>query len=378
MTSPIQHTSPAATAGAANAVARLREALVNGDVEGAQSFRWLAPRPPGERDLLSDLAAAEGIGPAVRQLSKFWSRATVSLEHIRPVSDDEVEVYERLALPGANLPIMSLVRREGPGKPWGVVCTNEALDERFRIWVAVDSDWIDDAEWSRAFPEPGDLLMTDDGGVLGHNELGWLVHVRGPYVPGEWPANLAGEGGHLVELAVALASVPGDRREQLRWMLSAAVTTLEQLGGHDAYRPTEKKLLLRDALERAVTGRLSPREAFYFWASLKENGGFILTEGLHLLGLPEIEAEIDVVGDFELTRRIVEWLATSMVGARQMPAVGTELVIGPRSLVLGPGRRGPRRGASYGRWGALRVQTIQGKFARGSRTRMRVPDDIVG
>lgn len=377
MTSPSQPTSPAATSGAAEAVAHLRDALVAGDVERAQSHRWLKPRPPGERDLLSDLAAAEGVAPAVRQLSKFWSRADVYLEHIRVIDEHEVEVYERLVLPGENLPIMSLVRREAAGRPWGVVCTNEALDERFRLWISVDSDSIDDAAWSRAFPEPGDLLMTDDGGVLGHNELGWLVHVRGPYVPGEWPEGLPGES-HLVELAVALAAVPQDRREQLRWMLAAACTTLDQLGGHGAYRPAEKKLLLPDMLKRAAAAELAPREALYFWASMKESNGFVLTEGLHLLGLPEVEAEIEVIGDAERTRRIVEWIATTMVGARQMPAAGTELVIGERSLVLAPGRRGPRRGASYGRWGALRVREIVGKLARGSRTRMRVPPDVVG
>src|SRR5690606_21345408 len=69
--------------GASEAVDALRAALRAGDVEAVQQRRWLAPRPPGERDLLSDMAAAEGIQTAVRRLSKFWQRTAVRREGVR-------------------------------------------------------------------------------------------------------------------------------------------------------------------------------------------------------------------------------------------------------------------------------------------------------
>lgn len=357
-------------------VVALREALVAGDVDRAQQHRWLQPRPPGERDLLSDLAAAEGIAPAVQRLSRFWKRAEVRLEQVRAIDGLEAEVYERLILPGENLPIVSLVRRDSERKPWRVVCTNETRDERFTIWVAVEADAIDDAAWTRAFAEPGELLMTDTGGVLGHPDRGWLVHVRGPHVPDAWPENLSGEGGKIVELGTALSPAPGERQAQLRWVLAAAATMLEQLQGTAAYRPAEGKLVLPPVLERVASGQMAPAQSFHFWARVFDLDGYVVTEGLHVLGLPELEAPADLRGDPASTRRLVEWLATSMTAASQMPALGTELVMGDETAILEVGRRGPRRGTSYGRWGAYRLAATSGSGKRGSRTRMRVPDEV--
>ncbi len=370
--------------GAAEAVRGLRDALVAGDVDRAQAHRWLQPRPPGERDLLSDLAAAEGVEPAVRRLSGFWRRAEVHLEQVRTVSSLEAEVYERVVLPGESLPIVSLVRRESERAPWGVVCTNEAHDERFVLWISVAGDTLDDVAWSRAFTEPGELLMTEDGGVLGHPDRGWLVHVRGPFAPDEWPEGLpespGGDGGKVVELTAALAASPEERRDQLQWILAAGATTLRLLDGTAAYRPRDERLLLPEALELASRGAMAPAQAFHFWARTRVTDGHVVTDGLHLLGLPELEAPLELFGD-KGTTALVEWLATSMVTAERVPSVGTELVIGDRSALMVPGRRGRRRGHSYGRWSANRLEPVTGPFARGSargsRTRMRVPPTVL-
>lgn len=358
----------------AQVVSALREALRRRDADAVQSLRWLAPRPPGERDLFSDLAAAEGIGPAIRRLSSFWKRAEVRLERVRIVDERQAEVYERMSVSGESLPIVSLVRRPEKNAPWRVVCTNEAHDERFAIWLAAGEAAIDDVAWSRMFEEhwgqSADLIMDGASGVLGNPARGWLAQVRGPFVPRAWPEQLPGEGGHVIELTAALTPESEDRREQLAWILEAACVFLEQAGGPAAYFPTHEKLVLPQALMSAAQGDLTPDQTLRFWARLEEIDGHVVTSGLRQLGLPEIEAAT-VLGD-GTAARLVRWLGAKIVEEMAVPTLGTELVLGDRLFVVGPGRRGPRRGKSYGRWGALRIGPPEAFDNRGSRTRIRV------
>lgn len=363
---------------AAAAVEALRVALRAGDADGAQAVRWLAPRPPGERDLLSDLAAAEGLEPAIRQLSRFWRRAEVRLERVRMISGLEAEVYERVHLPGETLPIATLVRRPAVDSPWCVVCTNEAHDERFTIWVSAARDAIDDVAWSRAhsarFGGGAELIMDGGGGVLGAPDHGWLAHVRGPTLPRSWPESLPGEGGRVVELAAALSADGPERRAQLTWILQAAAIFLEQLEGPAAYLPAHEKLVLPQALEAMIGGRLSADQVVRVWARVEEVADHYVTTGLRQLGLPEVEAPSTLLDASGATARLVSWLAAKMVDSGSVPAHGTELVVGDRTFMIVAGRRGPRRGRSYGRWGALRIAEGDDRFKRGSRTRIRVPD----
>lgn len=365
---------------AAAAVERLRAALRAVDVEAAQTVRWLAPRPPGERDLLSDLAAAEGLAPAIHQLSRFWRRAEVRLERVREIHPLEAEVYERLQLPGESLPIVSLVRRESEDAGWRVVCTNEAQDERFMLWVTAAADAVDDVAWTKAFVERhgphGELLMDGETGVLGHPDRGWLVHVRGPVTPSTWPDVLSGEGGAVLELATGLSPVQSERAPQMQWMLQVAEVFLTQLGGVAAYVPAQDKLVHPQALAAAAIGHLTPAQAFRFWARIDEADGYLYTSGLSQLGLPEVEAPVDLLASPDRTARLVRWLGATLLDAGALPSLGTELVLDAESVLLVAGRRGPRRGRSYGRWGAMRLAASDSAFGRGSRTRMRVPDDF--
>lgn len=366
--------------GAIECVEAFRKAVSAADVEGTQRLRWLAPRPPGERDLLSDMAAAEGLEPAIRQLAKFWGHARVRLEQVRSIGGAEAEVYERLMLTNESLPIVTLVRREHLRDPWRVVCTQEASDERFVIWVAVHADEIDDIEVSLALPvDNGGQLLVDDGvGVLGHEEHGWLTHVRGPIVPDVWPEALpGGEDGRIVELATALSPEPKDRRAQLAWLLQTVKVFAETLGGAAAYMLREERVLMLGAIDAVVSGAVTPSQAMRFWARVEEGDGFVYTSGLRLLGLPEVEMRTDVFDDPNDSRALVGWLAEVYIGTREVLAPGTELVIGDDSLVLTVGRRGPRRGKSYGRWGSVQLTEIEDGFLRGSRSRMRVPDDLL-
>jgi hypothetical protein len=364
--------------GAADAAQELRSALRKTDLERVQNVRWLAPRPPGERDLLSDLAAAEGIDFAIKRLARFWDRAEVRLERVRAISDLEAEVYERMSLPGESLPIVTLVRRASVEDPWRVVCTNEAHDERFAIWMASSKPAIDDVAWTRAFAQRfgggAELIMDGETGVLGDPEQGWLGHVRGPFTPRVWPAQLPGEGGTIVELTTALAPSSDDRREQLGWVLEAATIFLEHLDGPAAYFPAHDKMILPQGLESAVLAIVTPEQSLRFWARTEEIDGWYVTSGLRQLGLPEIEAPIDLTGDPKMTASLVRWFGARVVEHSTVPAPGTELVLEDRTFTVQLGRRGPRKGKSYGRWGALRIAPAEAWDRRGSRTRMRVTD----
>ena len=347
---------------------------------GAQAVRWLKPRPPGERDLLSDFAAAVGLDEAVARLSRFWKRAEVAPVAVRTIDRVEAEVYERLTLPNEILSIVSLVRREDPSADWKVVCTSETDDDRFVFWIATPRETIDDVAWTREFQsrERGELLMTEETeGVLGHPDRGWLVNVRGPNVPAKWPDVLPGEGGRIVELTSALSSSVPERREQLRWVLRAARVFLDELEGQAALMPAYKKLVLSPALRAAAANQLTSSQAFRFWARIDETHEYFHTTGLRQLGLPEVEAAKSLVGDRERTARLVRWLGASLVDPRRSPTMGTELFVGEHTFLLAPGRRGPRAGKTYGRWGAIEIVSHSDEAPRtGSRTRIRVPDEF--
>ncbi|MBX3276110.1 MAG: hypothetical protein KF729_38010 [Sandaracinaceae bacterium] len=367
---------PRGTAGVIAHVEAFRAALAARDVERVQALRWLAPRPAGERDLLSDMAAAEGIAHAIDALSRFWRRAEVALERVRLVDDLEAEVYERLSLPAESLPIVTVLRRESADAPWKIVCTNEAYDERYVLWVPVAADAVDELALTSALPDGSELLMDGDAGVLAHDA--WLVHVRGPQVPPEWPADLPGQTPRVIELATALAADPTERREQLRWLLGCARALLGVVGGHALHLRRERRVLMPQAIDAILAGTATPAQAVRFWARIDRAEGFVLTDGLRLLGLPEIEAREDLLATPAATQALIAWLAERVTKAEHVAVLGTEIAVGERCLLVTGGRRGPRRGRSYGRCGALRLLDTEGTVRRGSRSRMRAPDDLGG
>ncbi|MCB9594883.1 MAG: hypothetical protein H6719_19330 [Sandaracinaceae bacterium] len=361
-------------AGVVQCAEAFRAALAAGDVDRVQSMRWLAPRPAGERDLLSDLAAAEGLAHAIRELSRFWRRAQVRLDRVREVDALEAEVYEHLELPSEILPIVTVLRREKSDAPWKVVCTNEAYDERCVVWLPVAVAGVDDTSLTEALPPGSELLLDGDSGVLAHDT--WLVHVRGPVLAEAWPAELPGQTPQLFELATALAADPADRRAQLRWLLECGRSLLPELGGDAVYLKRERRVMMPQAIDAILGGAATPSQAVRFWARIERAEAHVYTDGLRLLGLPEIEAPEALFADPTAARDLVEWLAERFVRAEQMAALGTEVSVGDRSLLLVGGRRGPRRGHSYGRCGAVRLVDADGVVHRGSRSRMRAPDEI--
>jgi hypothetical protein len=362
------------------AVAQMRAGLVERDADRVQAHRWLAPRPPSERDLLSDLAAAQGIGRAVRRLSRFWERANVLLERVRYVDGNEAEVYERVVLPGDTLAIVSVVRRESASAPWKVVCTNESHDDRVSLWLAVPSLTTDEHEWTQIFARSYEddaaelVIADDDSGVLGHPERGWLANVRLPFVPAEWPENLPGEGDRILEITQSLSERPDERRDQLLWLVRCSSVFAHLLSAHGAYLPLLKKLIPIPALALAAQSELDGPRRFELWARVERVQKHAVTIGLGQLGLPEVEVPDAVAGD--RSAAIAKWLGGLIAGGTFAPVPGTELVESQRTLQIVSGRRGPRVGRSYGRWGAVGVGPLDTRDRRGSRTRIRVPDDV--
>src|SRR5690606_30455407 len=179
--------------------------------------------------------------------------------------------------------------------PWRVVCTNEAHDERFTVWLGATRDQdIDDVAWTRAYDERfgggAELLMTDATGVLGSADHGWLAAVRGPFIPLSWPRTLPGEGGALIELAAGLTPIGEQRRDQIDWLLRAAAVLLDHAGGAAAYFPAHDKLVMAGAVEAAVRGELRPDQGVRMWARIDEEDGHVDAIGLRPTGLSEVVA----------------------------------------------------------------------------------------
>ncbi|MGF1468953.1 MAG: hypothetical protein ACFCGT_22740 [Sandaracinaceae bacterium] len=366
--------------GAVDVVLRFREALSDADASGVVATRWEAPRPPGERDMLSDLAAAEGMEAAVRRLSRFWRRSQVATEQVRPIHDLEAEVYERVHTPrGETLAIVSLVRRQDHGSPWKVVCTAETHDERLLLWLTTEQPVLDESNWTSRFADThgpdAELLMDGEEGVLSHPGEGWLAQVRGPFVPTVWPRELPPDQARVIELAFVLDPDLARRRGQLAWALRAADLTATLHASDGVYLPSHDKLILPETLWQAARQDLAPDQLYRLWARLDEVQGYYVTTGLRQLGLPELEAPVDLLEATETTRRTLIWLAGRSIGdVHAPPSLGTEVLVGRDSLEIVAGRRGPRRGRSYGRWGAIGLVRITGGQRRGSRSRLRVPD----
>jgi len=320
------------------------------------------------------MAAAEGLEEAVKELSRFWRQAEVHLERVRVVSELEAEVYERLVLPGESLPTMTLVRRESETSPWKVVCINEAYDERFVLWLPTRQISVDDAALAESLPEGTQLLMNGLDGVLAFED--WLVHARGPIDVTAWPENLPGQTPRIFELATALAPDPEPRRAQLRWLLAGALALLRPLGGAAVYRKREGRVMMPAAIEAVVTGAATPAQVTRFWVRFGLFEGYVFTDGLNLLGLPEVEVPVALFDEPSVATELARWLAEAAVAGREVP-LGTEVSLGDRSLLVVRGRRGPRRGRSHGRWGAIALTALEHEnTGRGSRSRIRAPDHI--
>lgn len=202
--------------------------------------------------------------------------------------------------------------------------------------------------------------------------------MRGPFAPRTWPVALPGEGTYVVELATALEQAPEARMRQLEWLLRASSVFLGEQEGAAAYLPAHEKVVVRQAIEMAVTQTLRPDQVVALWARTQELDGHVVTSGLRLLGLPEVEAPRDLFDNTASTTQLVRWLAAQLVETpHELPALGTELVTSTRTFTVEPGRRGPRRGKSYGRYGALRIEPSHERGGkRGSWTRLRVPEHL--
>lgn len=353
---------------AVDVVRALTSGLRAGNAEQVRRHRWGQPRPLGERDLLSDMAAADGLPRAVKRLSPFWRGTEIRFQGVRRISELEAEVYDVATAPrGEMLPIVSLVRRQSPGHAWQVVCVNESHHDRLTFWVTCDADVIDGRQWTEHFSDAhgagAELVMDGGEGVVGHPERGWLASLRGPFTPDPWPSSLPLGQTMVVELSLVLERHRNLRRDQLHWFARLADVTATVLRADTIFLPAHEKLVLPDMLWRAARRPLGPPETYRLWAQLEELHHHYYTTGLRILGLPEVEAPVSLLPQPERSRRLLVWLATELVGGKHPPAVGTEIRIGPTTLRVESGRRGPRVGRTYGQWGSLRIEP-QGPSAR--------------
>lgn len=330
-----------------------RRGMRRGDTTRVEAH-WVGPRIDGEEDLFSEAARRDGLDAAIVRVAPFWRGAHEMLESVRHVDDSEAEVYERVALRSEALSVVTLLRRDAEDS-WKVVSSRRAPDDRFRIWLTCTRDALRERAWldlvEAELGERPALVREGSIAVLTHPMSGPLV-VRGPFVPEQWPEYVPGPAALMLELSARLPHESRARVEQLGWIVRVAHSLLETHGGSAGLLPFHRKLILPRPLRAATEGRLDSRGLFNFWARLRQVDGYLVSSGLEQLALPEVEVSLGAFGQ-RRAQAIVRELGAQVVASRG--ALGPTVVVGDGRYQVIPGRRGPRAGESYGRWGSVGV-----------------------
>jgi hypothetical protein len=166
---------------------------------------------------------------------------------------------------------------------------------------------------------------------------------------------MPGEGMALVQLDLTLSADPHEREEQRQWILQIADVLLDEQEGISAYLPDLGKLVPADAVHWAAHSVLSPSQRTQLWCGLELVGGYWRTSGMRLLGRPEIEIARGTLGGDAAERQVLRWLATRIEQSGTMPERDSWIELGDLALRCTAGRRGPRLGRSYGRWGSIQL-----------------------
>jgi hypothetical protein len=333
------------------ALALHREALRVGDAASLAGTVARGARRPSERDLLVDLIAAEGMEPAARKMSRFWANARTHTAAVRWISDDEVEVYEQLSLPGGpqELDVVTLLRRIETGD-WQVVVTQRAPADVLRVKVLSTSpEPIRDGDVTREFTErygrTGELILEEDIGVFGHPGRDWVASVT--------PAS---DG-------VEIALVPGadviTRAGQLAWLARVVQILAEHRGADRIFVPAARKIVGRETISAVADSDAPTSRALLFaWAGLHRNDKVCYTAGLCSFGLPETMAAFDEWPDPQTTRKVVGGAARGAVGGA-LKLIPSAVTLGGYRTIIGPGPRGPTPGATFGRLGAISLRPLR-------------------
>lgn len=339
----------------------------------------------------------------------FWSTVSTHVEAVRVVREGVAEAYEevRHRRTGASLRLVCTV--EYVQGRWRITDAREAVDERFTVVLLRGSppeQRIDAARWTREWTEEhGPTARLSVEGMRGLVE-----HVDAPYratlrtASGHDLSRALGLTGSMAELldkqpsATIVSLVPTldarTRTEQLRW-LSWVVAALGANDAANVWVPSAAKAIPFPAWRSATQGPLALNALAALWLRTQRQRGAWVTRGLTSFMLPEIEvhcAGLSVATVRALLREAARRLLahheareTRKLGATApaVPAIAPQLyrrtkkgplvlpverletsldlgdsfVAGEVEAVVAQGRQGPRPGESYGRWGAIALES---------------------
>lgn len=94
------------------------------------------------------------------------------------------------------------------------------------------------------------------------------------------------------------------------------------------------------------------------WAALHRDGSLLYTEGLANFGLPELVSEQNPWSATQTPRRIMAAAALAAVGGGVDLTAGEVFTLGDHRIFLTPGPRGPARGRTFGRQGAVAIPPL--------------------
>ncbi len=333
------------------ALRRHRHALRVGDGAGVDRTLDHEARRPNERDLLIDLAAAEGVDSAARKLARFWRSAETQVQAVRVIAEREVEVYERVRLPDrhGDVDVATLLRRGRDGT-WRVVVAQRAPSDGLSVRLPAPSARLDDAEVTRALLGRWgcrtELIVSGEDGVLREPERGWLAHVQRI------------DGGY--EVTLEPAEDEDARHAQLVWLARSVAVLGHHLGARRLWVPAARKVVGVEAFE-AIGAAAAPssKSLLLVWTALHRDAPLLYTAGLSAFALPELVTDLTAWNDERTARRLLSATALAAAGGGQTLRVGYGYAVGTRRVVLAAGPRGPAAGRSFGRRGALAIRPLR-------------------
>lgn len=333
------------------AVMRHRSALASGNPKLVEQTLDLHTWGAGEAGILHRLSAEEGVERAVERLTAFWKGSQPRIEHARRISEDEVEIYERILPAGGSreMRTLALVRRRG-GR-WRVVTTSNATDERVVLCVLGPRGSEPSPIPADACAGLGELVVDGMGGLLVNPNTGHRLQLtasdglsaRLEATDQEVQARMAA-GCAVVTFVGTAPEDEGERAALLVWASHAAAACARRLGTDAVYLPLSDRLLVPDALSA-----VQPGEAPRALSAVHEDGRTVYTRGLTYAKRPEVEAGHDVWSN---PWPIVEAAVHAQLISGLELAPGSTVTLAGQAVQVRLGRRGPYEGTTYGRWGS--------------------------
>jgi len=343
---------------AMRALAELRAALERGDAEAVEPRLDLHAWGAGKRGLLSTLAAKQSVEDAVQQLAPFWQTADYEVQAARVVSPDEVEIYETVSHRNVQAPLQTLTLLRRRGGHWRHVTTADTPDEKLVATLLcphepfLTDEPIPDARLERGSGEGRWRLV--------HPEHDWRAALRMGPIPKAKAASddpelapALARSKHMVSVALSPSTDPAVRHAQLVWFANAVAGFGWALDANRVFVPLCDHLLHRRALE--VGDEPSVLELAKRYVVIRASDGWTGTRGMSHFMQPEIEARTMDWKDEAAAARVVDAAADALLSGEIELTVRTEAEVRGLRCWVDYGRRGRRKGETYGRWGSVRL-----------------------